>query len=115
MIPGGRDMDPRKLKKMMDQLGMEVKDIEEVEKVTILCKDKRYNFDEPTVTSMKAQGQTTFQISGKYRIFDRIRREDIELVAEQANVSDEEAKNALKKCDNNPADAIIWLMEKTKK
>ncbi len=116
MIPGGRgNVDPRRLKGMMDQLGIRVEEIEGVEKVMIVCKDEKYVFDEPTVTAMKAQGQKTFQISGNYKILGRIRKEDIELVSQQANVSEEDAKKALKKCDNNPAEAIMWLMEKDSK
>jgi nascent polypeptide-associated complex subunit alpha len=109
MIPG--NIDPRKLKRMMDQLGIRVEDIEDVEKVRIVCKERIYDFDQPSVSMMRAQGQTTFQISGGYKISGRISEGDIALVAEQANVSEEEAKRALKKCNNNPAEAIVWLIE----
>jgi len=111
MIPGGRGMDPRRVKKMMDQLGVKVEEIERVEEVKIICYDKIYDFSNPTVTAMNAQGKITFQVAGKYQTSNRMPQEDVELVAAQAQVSEEEARRALKQCGNNPADAIIWLMD----
>ena len=143
MIPGlGRGMNPRKMQRMMKQMGINVQEIEDVEKIIIRTSDKDIVFDEDvSVTVMIAQGQKTYQITGNPVVKDRgepeseiiakadseeakvreevdeggpvaIPQEDIELVCQQTGVSEEEAKEALEACDGNPAEAILKLMEK---
>ncbi len=120
MIPGGR-MDPRQMRRMMKQMGIESEEIEGVEEVIIRTADKEYYFSDVQVTKVVAQGQTTFQVLGKPEERAKgsgvagkpsIPIEDIRLVAEKAGVSEEEARKALEECNGEPAEAIIKLMSR---
>ena len=102
MMPGR--MNPRQMQQMMKRLGINVREIENVEEIIIRTDSKEYIFDDAQVTVMDAQGQKTYQISGRPRIVDRkekvkdkeeegIPEEDISLVAEQTGKSLEQAKN----------------------
>ncbi|PNX45626.1 MAG: nascent polypeptide-associated complex protein, partial [Thermoplasmata archaeon M9B1D] len=90
MMPGR--MNPRQMQQMMKRLGINVREIENVEQIIIRTDTKEYIFDSADVTEMDAQGQKTYQISGRPRIVARkeleekeegIPQEDIDLVAEQ--------------------------------
>ncbi len=113
MIPGmpGR-MNQRQMNQMMRRLGINVKNIENVEKVIIQTDSKEYIFDDAEVTVMEAQGQKTFQISGRPVIKDRSEdqlNEDVKLVVEQTGKSEEEAKKALEETNGDIAEAILKL------
>lgn len=115
MMPGmpGK-MNPRQMKQMMKKLGIDIKEIKNVEKVVIQTDDKEYIFNEAEVTIMDAKGQKTYQITGKPDIQEReekIPDEDIELVAEKTGKPEEEAKQALEKADGDIAEAIMKLTE----
>jgi nascent polypeptide-associated complex subunit alpha len=112
MLPG--KMNPRQMNQMMRRLGIQVKEIENVKKVIIQTDKKEYIFDEADVTMMDAQGQKTYQITGKPRIVEKkeeIPKEDIDLVAEQTGKSTEEAKKALINTKGNIAEAIMKLTQ----
>ena len=121
MIPGGR-MNPRQLKRMMKQLGIEAEELGDVREVVIRTGEKEYVIKGATVTAMTVQGQTTYQVVGEPTVREVsegeepggpvIPQEDVELVAEKAGVSEEEARRALEECDGEPAEAIITLMSK---
>lgn len=107
---------PRQIQRMMRQLGIEVEEINDVIEVVIKTKNKEFLFKNPSVTSMLAQGQRTFQIIGNPVIKEKeeklkISEEDIKLVSEQANVSEEIARKALEETDGNPAEAILKLIK----
>jgi len=96
-------------------------EIDDVEEVIIRTPDREYVIPDAAVSVVKAQGQTTYQVIGDAEVRKRssdpsqpskpeIPEEDIQLVASQANVSEEEAMAALEECDGNPAEAIIRLM-----
>jgi nascent polypeptide-associated complex subunit alpha len=104
---------------MMKQLGLE--EIDGVEEVIIRTREKEYVIAEPSVTMMKVQGQTVWQVTGEAQEGIRggsikavarvaIPDEDVKLVAEKAGVSEEEARQALEECNGEPAEAIIRLM-----
>ena len=110
MMPGR--MNPRQMNQMMKRLGINVKEIENVEKVIIQTDKYEYIFDEAEVTMMDAQGQRTYQIIGKPRVVEKkeeIPKEDIELVAKQTGKSAEEVKKALEETKGDIAEAIIKL------
>ena len=117
MMPGR--MNPRQMQQMMKRLGINVKEIENVEEIIIRTDTKEYIFDNAEVTVMDAQGSKTFQISGRPRIIDRkvkieekeegIPQEDIDLVAEQTGKSKAEAKKALEETKGDIAEAILKL------
>jgi nascent polypeptide-associated complex subunit alpha len=139
MLPGlGRGMNPHKMKRMMKQMGINIDEITDVEKIIIRTAEKEYIFNsDVSVTIMNAQGQKTFQIIGEPQIKDRaggvsdedveedeevaeeeeeeeelsIPQADVELVMSQTGASEEEAKAALEECNGNPAEAILKLLE----
>ena len=110
MMPGR--INPRQMNQMMKILGVNVKEIENVEKVIIQTGDKEYIFENVEVTIMDAQGQKTYQITGNPKIIDRkeeIKEEDIKLVIEQTGKSEEEAIKALEETNGDIAEAIMKL------
>ena len=110
MMPGR--MNPRQMNQMMKRFGINVKEIENVQKVIIQTDKYEYVFDDAEVTMMDAQGQKTYQIVGKPRIFEKkeeIPQGDIELVAKQTGKSLQEAKKALEETKGDIAEAIIKL------
>lgn len=114
MIPGmgGRGMNPKKLKQMMKQMGINVNELADVEQVTIRMPDREIVFNDANVTIMNAQGVDTYQIVGTPEEVPReleIPEDDIRLVMEQANVSEDEAKQALKDANGDLAEAIMGL------
>lgn len=125
---GFRGINPKQMERMMHQLGISVEEIE-TEEVIIKTPEKDYIFLKPNVTVMLAQGQKTFQIVGDFEVKEKVisgekeeviaeektkalPESDIELVAEQANVSKEDAKKALEECNGNIAEAILKLISK---
>ncbi|MEE9593546.1 MAG: nascent polypeptide-associated complex protein [Thermoplasmata archaeon] len=113
-LPGGRG-DPRQAKKMMRQLGY--KEWEGVEEVIIRMADRELVIRSPGVAEMTAQGQQMFMITGKAEEAvpgggPAIPDEDVQLVAERAGVTLEEARQALIEADGEPAEAIIKLMQR---
>jgi len=110
MMPGR--MNPRQMNQMMKRLGINVKEIENVEEIIIRTDTKEYIFDEAEVTVMDAQGSKTYQISGKPRVVARkeeIPKGDIDLVAEQTGKTKEQAKKALEETKGDIAEAILKL------
>jgi nascent polypeptide-associated complex subunit alpha len=110
---GGR-MDPRKMNQMMKQLGIDVKEIENVQEVVIRTPTKDYVFDKAEVTIMTAQGQKTYQVVGKPRVQEHdvklaFSDEDVKMVMEQAGVSEADAKKALTATGGDLAEAIMQL------
>ncbi|MFW6064743.1 MAG: nascent polypeptide-associated complex protein [Candidatus Natronoplasma sp.] len=110
-MPGGGN--PRQMKRMMKKMGLESDELD-ANKVIIETDKKRLVFDEPQVVEMNMKGQHMYQIVGEPREEAPegevlIPDEDIEMVSERAGVSKEEAEEALKEADGEPAEAIISL------
>ena len=61
---GGGGMNPRKMKQMMKQMGIDVEELD-AERVVVETADGDLVFDGPQVTKMDAQGQQTYQIVGE--------------------------------------------------
>ncbi|TGC08150.1 nascent polypeptide-associated complex protein [Methanolobus halotolerans] len=114
MFPGigGRGMNPAKVKQMMKQMGIDIKEINDVEQVIIRTPEKDIVFNDANVSIMNAQGVDTYQIVGTpeeaAREFEAP-DDDVRLVAEQTGVSEEEAKEALKNANGDLAEAILAL------
>lgn len=113
MIPG---VDPRQLKAMMRQMGMSQVDVDVKEVIIKTSSGKLLVFSNPSVQKVTMQGQTTFQIMGKYvekeeEVKVVISQDDIKTVCDQAGVSKEVAKKALEKSKGDIAQAIINLSE----
>lgn len=106
MIP---KINPRQMEKMMKQMGMKQEAIE-ADEVIIKSKDKNIIIKNPQVQRINMMGQESFQISGDIEE-STISEEDIKTVAQQANVSEEQAKQALEKTNGDLAEAILLLKE----
>ncbi len=105
-------LNPKQMKKMMKQMGIEMDEIE-AEEVIIRTKSEELIFKNPSVTKISAKGVETFQVVGSYEVKERIEisEDDVKLVAEQAGVSLEEARKALMESKGDIAEALIKLTE----
>lgn len=131
-------MNPRKMKQMMKQMGIDVEELD-AERVVIETADgDDLVFDDAQVTKMDAQGQETYQIVGSpdsvadagaggspsaveggdasvdaterdAGVTDAIPEEDVALVAERAGVPKSTAREALEDADGDLAAAIADL------
>ena len=116
MMPG--KMNGRQLNQMMKRFGINVKNIDNVEKVIIQTDTKEYVFEEAEVTVMEAQGQKTFQIIGNPIIkikggeTEDTLKEDLKLIMEQTGKSEADARKALKETNGDIAEAILKLTPK---
>ncbi len=114
-------MSPRQLRRAMQKLGVSFKPLEDVEEVVIKLKDKKLVFENPTVVVMSVKGQgDIYQITGEpvevpleeERAEEQpppFTEEDVQLVAVQAGVTPEEARQALEETGGDLAQAIVLL------
>jgi nascent polypeptide-associated complex subunit alpha len=112
MMPG---MNPRKMQQMMKRMGIRQVEIDATE-VIIKCPDKEIVITEPSVAKVNAMGQETFQISGQVNERElstepEISEDDVKTVMEQANVSEEKAREALGNAKGDLAKAIMDLQK----
>ncbi|WP_058366768.1 nascent polypeptide-associated complex protein [Haloparvum sedimenti] len=132
---GGGGMNPRKMKQMMKQMGIDVTEID-AEEVVVRTDEEDLVFDAPQVTRMDAQGQMTYQIVGEPESVEagtggsgsggqsaieggdgtddeesglEIPDDDVHIVAERAGVSEEDAIEALEAEEGDLAAAIARL------
>lgn len=114
MFPGmgGRGMNPAKMKQMMKQMGINTREIKDVEEIIIKTADSNIIIENANVTIMTVQGSDTYQIVGDAREVPKeleIPEDDIKLVMEQTGVSEDEAREALKNSNGDLAEAIVAL------
>ena len=110
MMRGGN----RQMRRMMDKMGLDMEEIQNVQEVIIKTDKKEIIINKPSVTEMKTKDNSIFQvIAESYEekelevpIFSD---EDIELVCQQAGVDEEKAKNALAEANGDLARAILIL------
>jgi len=123
-------MNPRKMKQMMEQMGIDMEDID-AEEVIIRTPDEEYVFTDAEVQLMEAQGQKTYQVVGDPETRERgaggsesaesddggeadgddtgVDPDDVELVAMRAGVDEDTARAALVENDGDLADAVDQL------
>ncbi|MFC1506458.1 nascent polypeptide-associated complex protein [Thermoproteota archaeon] len=114
-MPSGRDA-----LRMMQKMGMDTKSLDDVRDVTIRTSDRKIIIEEPSVMSIAMQGQNMYQVTGGTIREETITsetkvtipEEDVKMVAEQANVSMDEAKKALEGSGGDLAEAIVSLKKK---
>ena len=94
MIPGMNAKQMKKMERQMKKMGMDMKDLKGVKEVIIRLEDKELVIPNAEV-----------RIDEELVIPD----EDIEMVANQANVSEDEAKAALEDTNGDLAEAILKL------
>ncbi|RLI91673.1 MAG: nascent polypeptide-associated complex protein [Candidatus Altiarchaeales archaeon] len=117
MFPMG--LNPRQMKQMMKRFGIKVKELNDIDTVVLHSPEKDIVIEGAEVMKMVIQGQEMFQIIGgtireikneeKEKEEIEITDEDVSLVAQQANVSMEEARKALEETKGDIAEAIIKL------
>ncbi|HYA58254.1 MAG TPA: nascent polypeptide-associated complex protein [Thermoplasmata archaeon] len=130
MIPGGRNQ--RQMEQMMRRLGMATEEVPGVEEVVVRTKTKEHVFRSPEVTILTVQGVRTYQVVGTPEVRPRTSapvpgpapsvaaspppagppEEDVRLVMDQANVSREEAVEALLQAKGEPAEAILRILSR---
>jgi nascent polypeptide-associated complex subunit alpha len=129
MIPGG-PRNPRQMELMMRRLGMTTEPVPGVEEVVVRTRTSEHVFKAPEVTILTVQGVRTYQVVGTPELRPRSAagpaagsgaapvpaeaqgppEEDVRLVMEQANVSREEAIEALAATHGAPAEAILRIL-----
>lgn len=131
MLPGN-PRNARQMEMMMRRLGMTTEEVPDVEEVIVRTRTKDHVFRSPEVTILTVQGVRTYQVVGAPEIRPRGAtpsapaagggvapappsgppEEDVRLVMEQANVSREEAVEALFQCHGAPAEAILLILSR---
>ncbi len=111
-----RKVSPRQANRMMQKMGMQVQQLDEVTRVIMETPTKRIVIDGPEVATVTVQGQTIYQVGGgsvrEESTSTQTSAEDAKLVASQADVSQDEAAEALRKSGGDLAQAIILLKQK---
>lgn len=112
----GFRINQREAKKLMDRLGLNMKEIPSVKEVIIHTEEKEILIKNPTVSQVIAQGLQIYQIMGgiieEKQIKKSYSEEDVLLVAQQAGVSKEDARAALEETNGDLAMAILKLTTK---
>lgn len=104
----------REMRRMLDKMGLEMKDLGNIEEVIIKTETKEIYLVKPQVVEMKGKDSTIFQvvatdIEEKEREVPSLKEEDIMLVMQQANVAREKATQALIDAKGDMAQAILNL------
>lgn len=118
----------RAMERQMRRMGVDFQQLDAVTEVLIRFPDRELVLTEPQVITMQGQGDNIYQIVGQAEersltvsseaeegapkaAPQSFSEEDVQLVASQANVSEEEAREALRTAEGNLARAIIALTE----
>jgi len=107
-------MNPKQMKQMMKRMGIKVEDID-ANIVVIHGPDKEIIIEDPEVSKTVIQGQEMYNIMGG-RVKEEeveakvdIEDDDVKMVAEQAGVSEDDARAALEEAGGDLAAAIMKL------
>lgn len=111
-------MNPRQMKQAMKRLGMQQEEIEAAE-VIIRTAGKEIYFEQPQVSKVNMMGQDTWQITGDFveRNIEReieINEDDINTVVEQTGADEKTARDTIKYCKGDLAEAIMKLSGESK-
>ena len=108
MLPG---INPKMLKQAMKQMGIKQDELE-AKQVIIKLNDTNLIINNPSVLRINMQGQESFQISGdvtEQKSLEEYSEEDVSLVVEQTDCTQEQAIKALKDSKGDIAQAILSL------
>jgi len=98
---------------MMERMGINQKEIPDVEEVIIMTTTKEIHVRNGSVAEVNFQGNKIFQVSGEIEEIEREKKtfneEDVMLVQQQAGVTREKAVAALEEADGEVARAILRL------
>jgi nascent polypeptide-associated complex subunit alpha len=109
---GGRDV-----RRALERLGLNIQPLEGVKEVVIRLQNKEILISGPTVAQVVGQGMTVYQVIGGVitergqtpTVKELFTEEDVELVAQQAGVPKEVAREALRASGGDLAKAILNL------
>ena len=101
-------MNQKALEQAMKKMGVKQENID-ADEVIIKKGSENIVIKNPQVVKINMMGQESFQIVGEITKETNISEEDMNTVAEQANVSKEKARKMLKETDGDLADAILRL------
>jgi nascent polypeptide-associated complex subunit alpha len=103
----------RNARRMMERMGINQKEVENVEEVIIRTTTKDMVIRGAQVSEVNFQGNRVFQVAGEVeevaKEVKKFSEEDVLLVKQQANVSREKALAALEQSDGEVAKAILLL------
>jgi nascent polypeptide-associated complex subunit alpha len=106
-------MDNRQARRAMERMGINMKELPDVQEVVIRTADKELHIRNATVSEVNAQGNRVFQVAGDVEETEVEKKafndEDIVLVQQQAGVNRERAVAALTEADGEVARAILKL------
>ncbi|HME19046.1 MAG TPA: nascent polypeptide-associated complex protein [Nitrososphaerales archaeon] len=106
-------MDNRQARRAMERMGINMKELPDVQEVIIRTADKELHITNATVSEVNAAGNRVFQVAGEVEetVVEKktFSEEDIVLVQQQAGVSRERAVAALTEADGEVARAILKL------
>lgn len=102
-------LNPKQLERAMKKMGIQSQEIP-ADEVIIRTQDKDIVIANPQVSKVNMMGQDSFQISGEVseRSREKFSQEDVKMVAEQAGVSEEEARTSLE-ATGDIAESILKL------
>lgn len=106
MMPG---LNPKMMKMAMKKMGIKQEELD-VKEVIFKFEDKEWIIVNPSVQKVDAMGQQTYQVIGDVteRGVEKFSADDVKMVMEQADCSEEEAKKALDET-GDIAEAIMKL------
>jgi len=112
-----RRLSPREARRLMQRMGLSMNSMPDVREVIIRTDRKEIVIEAPEVSVMEIHGQRIFQVVGG-EVSEKalegkptIPEEDVQLVAQQANVSLERARAALEETGGDLAQAILLLTQ----
>jgi len=101
----------------MKRMGLSMGAMPDVQQVILKTSTKEIIIENPEVAVMDMHGQKIFQVTGEKIVEKTIEKkvtipeEDVQLVAQQAGVSVEEARAALEQTKGDLAQAILLLSQ----
>ena len=113
-----RRISSREARRMMQRMGLSMAPLTDVQEVIIRVSTKDIIIKKPEVSVLDLQGQKIFQVAGgeiSEKAVGRkvtIPEEDVQLVAQQANVSLDQARSALEETNGDLAQAILLLSQR---
>ncbi len=102
------NMDPRQMEKLMKQMGIQSKQINS-NRVVIETEEGNFIITSPSVTEINMQGQKSYQIAGSVSFEEGIKEDDLNLIMEKTGCTKEKALDAMKRSNNDIAEAILLL------
>ena len=107
MMPG---INPSQMKAMMKQMGIKQEEINAI-RVVIEKEDENIVIENPSVVKIDMQGQESWQITGDSKTEDKksFSEDDVRIVMEKADASEDDARKALEDFNGDLTEAILNL------